>query len=225
METPVPPYTEPQPGSAEQVHAIIAELRHLYPQAACTLDYSNPLELLIATQLSAQCTDERVNIVTKTLFQKYRSVEDFAFANLEELEQDIRSTGFYHNKAKNIRATCQRLLTVYSGEVPHTMTDLLSLPGVARKTANVVLGNGFNVVEGFVVDTHVGRLSRRLGWTKNDDAVKIEQDLMRITQHKDWLDLSHLLIFHGRAICYARKPVCDKCTLAQLCPSAFVTGR
>jgi endonuclease III len=223
METHVPPVsTKPQPGSAEQVDAIIIELRHLYPQAACTLNYSNPLELLIATQLSAQCTDERVNIVTKSLFQKYRSIEDFASANLEELEQDVRSTGFYHNKAKNIRATCQRLLTVYGGEVPHTMKDLLSLPGVARKTANVVLGNGFDIVEGFVVDTHVGRLSRRLGWTKNDDPVKVEQDLMRITPHKDWLDLSHLLIFHGRAICYARKPACEKCTLAHLCPSAFL---
>ncbi len=226
METQGPSiYTEPQPGSAEQVNAISAELRHLYPQATCTLDYTNTLELLIATQLSAQCTDERVNIVTKTLFQKYRSVEDFAYANPEELEQDIRSTGFYRNKAKNIRAACQRILTIYGGEVPHTMTDLLTLPGVARKTANVVLGNGFNIVEGFVVDTHVGRLSRRFGWTKNDDPVKVEQDLIRITPHKDWLDLSHLLIFHGRAICYARNPACEKCTLAHLCPSAFVAKR
>jgi endonuclease-3 len=218
-------HTTPQPGSAEQVHTIIAELHHLYPQAACTLNFTNSLELLIATQLSAQCTDVRVNIVTKTLFQKYRSVEDFAYANPEELEQDIRATGFYRNKAKNIRATCQRILTVYGGEVPHTMADLLSLPGVARKTANVVLGNGFNIVEGFVVDTHVGRLARRLGWTKNDDPVKVEQDLMRITPHKDWLDLSHLLIFHGRAICYSRNPACDKCTLTHLCPSAFVAKR
>jgi endonuclease-3 len=223
METSVPPISpKPQPGSAEQVDAVIAELRRLYPQAACTLNYANPLELLIATQLSAQCTDDRVNIVTKTLFQKYRNVTDFASANLAELEQDVRSTGFYHNKAKNIRATCQRLLAVYDGEVPHTMKDLLTLPGVARKTANVVLGNGFGIVEGFVVDTHVGRLSRRLGWTKNDDPVKVEQNLMRLTPHKDWLDLSHLLIFHGRAICYARKPACEKCTLAHLCPSAFL---
>src|SRR5450432_3470143 len=222
METSVPPvYTTPQPGSTEQVDAIITELRRLYPQAACTLNFSNPLELLIATQLSAQCTDERVNIVTKSLFQKYRSVADFASANLEELEQDVRSTGFYHNKAKNIRATCQRLLAVYGGEVPHTMKDLLTLPGVARKTANVVLGNGFDIVEGFVVDTHVGRLSRRFGCTKNEDPVKVEQDLMRITPRKDWLDLSHLLIFHGRAVCYARKPACAKCMLAHLCPSAF----
>ncbi len=218
-------YTTPPPGSTEQVHTIIAELRHLYPQAICTLDYTNPLELLIATQLSAQCTDVRVNIVTKTLFQKYRSVEDFAYANPEELEQDIRPTGFYRNKAKNIRATCQRILNVYGGEVPHTMAELLTLPGVARKTANVVLGNGFNIVEGFVVDTHVGRLSRRLGWTKNDDPVKVEQDLMRIAPREDWLDLSHLLIFHGRAICAARNPACEKCTLTHLCPSAFGAKR
>lgn len=215
-------YTGPQPGSAQQVDAIIIELRRLYPNAACTLNFSNPLELLIATQLSAQCTDERVNIVTTQLFQKYRNVEDFATARQEELEQDIRSTGFYRNKAKNIRGTCQRLITTYGGEVPQTMEDLLTLPGVARKTANVVLGNGFGIVVGFVVDTHVGRLSRRLGWTQHTDAVKIEQDLMRIVPKEDWLDLSHLLIFHGRAICDARKPLCEQCTLAHLCPSAFV---
>jgi endonuclease-3 len=223
METPSPSvHTKPQPGSAEQVDAIISELRHLYPQATCTLNFSNPLELLIATQLSAQCTDQRVNIVTKTLFQKYRNVEDFANADLTELEQDVRSTGFYHNKAKNIRATCQRLLTVYGGEVPQTMADLLTLPGVARKTANVVLGYAFGIVEGVVVDTHVGRLSRRLGWTINDNPVKVERDLIRITPRKDWLDLSHLLIFHGRAVCYARKPACERCTLVHLCPSAFL---
>jgi endonuclease III len=217
-----PTYAGPHPGSSEQVHAIIAELRGLYPNAACTLNFSNTLELLIATQLSAQCTDERVNIVTAQLFQKYRSVEDFATASQEELEQDIRSTGFYRNKAKNIRATCQRLITTYGGEVPHTMEDLLTLAGVARKTANVVLGNGFGIVVGFVVDTHVGRLARRFGWTQNTDAVKIEQDLMRIIPQKDWLDLSHLLIFHGRAICNARKPLCEQCTLTHLCPSALI---
>lgn len=214
-------YAGPEPGSLEQVSAIIAGLRHLYPQAACSLNFSNPLELLIATQLSAQCTDERVNIVTARLFQKYRSVEDFASATQEELEQDIRSTGFYRNKAKNIRGTCQRLIAVYGGEVPRTMEDLLTLPGVARKTANVVLGNAFGIVVGFVVDTHVGRLARRFGWTKNEDPVKVEQDLMRIVLREDWLDLSHLLIFHGRAICEARRPLCEQCRLAQLCPSAF----
>ncbi len=207
--------------SPEQVNAIISELRRLYPDAACSLNFSNPLELLVATQLSAQCTDERVNIVTKELFQKYHSVQDFANVSQEEFEQDIRSTGFYRNKARNIRAASQRILAVYDGEVPRTMPDLLSLPGVARKTANVVLGNAFGIVEGFVVDTHIGRLSRRFGWTKNDDPVKVEQDLMRIIPRKDWLDLSHLLIFHGRAVCNARNPRCEKCTLAHLCPSAF----
>lgn len=216
--------TGAEPGSQEQVFAIIAELRRLYPQATCTLDFANPLELLIATQLAAQCTDKRVNIVTKSLFQKYRSVTDYAVASQEELEQDIRPAGFYRNKAKNIRATCQRLITVYGGEVPRTMKDLLTLPGVARKTANVVLGNAFGIVEGFVVDTHVGRLSRRLGWTTNTDPVKVEQDLMRIVPQKDWFDLSHLLIYHGRAVCDARKPACERCTLAHLCPSAIVAA-
>ncbi|GLV56243.1 endonuclease III [Dictyobacter sp. S3.2.2.5] len=221
MNIATPIYTGPQPGSPEQVQAIIAELRRLYPEAACSLNFSNPLELLIATQLSAQCTDERVNIVTARLFKKYTSVEAFAGASQEELEQDIRSTGFYRNKAKNIRATCQRLITAYDGNVPHTMEDLLTLPGVARKTANVVLGNAFGIVVGFVVDTHVGRLARRFGWTTSTDPVKVEQELMLIVPEKDWLDLSHLLIFHGRAICDARKPLCERCSLTHLCPSAF----
>lgn len=217
-----PPYSGPEPGSPEQVLAIIAELRRLYPSATCTLNFSTPLELLVATQLAAQCTDERVNIVTATLFQKYRSVEDFATVSQEELEQDIRSTGFYRNKAKNIRAAAQLIITEYGGEVPQTMAELLKLPGVARKTANVVLGYAFGVVEGVVVDTHVGRLSRRLGWTTNTDPVKIEQELKHIIPEKDWLDISHLLIYHGRAICDARKPLCEQCTLAHLCPSAFI---
>lgn len=222
MEPSSKTYTGPEPGSPEQVHAIITELRKLYPAATCSLNFSNPLELLIATQLAAQCTDERVNIVTEKLFQKYHSVEDFATISQEELEQDIRSTGFYRNKAKNIRAAAQRIITAYGGEVPSTMPELLSLPGVARKTANVVLGYAFGVIVGVVVDTHVGRLSRRLGWTKNEDPVKIEQDLMRIVPEQDWLDISHLLIFHGRAICIARNPLCEQCPLAPLCPSAFI---
>jgi len=216
-------YAGPEPGSEEQVQAIITELRRLYPDARCSLNFSNPLELLVATQLSAQCTDERVNMVTEHLFQKYRSVEDYATVSQEELEQDIRSTGFYRNKAKNIRAACQRILTEYDGKVPRTMEGLLSLAGVARKTANVVLGNAFGIIEGFVVDTHISRLSRRLGWTTNEDPVKIEQDLMRIIPQKDWLDLSHMLIFHGRALCQARKPLCEQCILVHLCPSAFIT--
>jgi endonuclease III len=215
-------YTGPEPGSPEQVEAIIEELRRLYPGAKCTLNFSNPLELLIATQLAAQCTDERVNMVTEKLFQKYRSVEDYATVSQEELEQDIKSTGFYRNKARNIRAACQRIITEFGDEVPRTMPELLSLPGVARKTANVVLGNAFGIVEGFTVDTHNIRLARRFGWTTNTDATKVEQDLMRIVPKKDWFDLSHLMIFHGRAICIARKPLCEECALAKLCPSAFV---
>ena len=215
-------YKGPEPGSPAQIKAIIEELHRLYPDARCTLNFSNPLELLIATQLAAQCSDERVNMVTEKLFQKYRSPEDYVNASQEELEQDIKQTGFYRNKAKNIRAACQRIITEYGGEVPQTMAGLLSLAGVARKTANVVLGNAFGIVEGFTVDTHNIRLSRRLGWTKHDDAVKVEQDLMRIIPREDWFDLSHLLIFHGRTICNARRPLCEQCSLAPLCPSAFV---
>ena len=151
-----PAYTGPEPGSPEQVEAIIAELRRLYPDAKCSLDFTNPLELMVATQLAAQCTDERVNMVTVDLFKKYRSVEDFATVSQEELEQDIKSTGFYRNKAKNVRAASQRIITAYGGEVPRTMEELLTLPGVARKTANVVLRNAFGIVVGFVVDTHIG---------------------------------------------------------------------
>ena len=216
------PYTGPQPGSPEQVSAIITELATLYPVARYDLNFTTPLELLVATQLAAQCTDERVNIVTAKLFQKYRSVEDYATASQEELEQDIKSTGFYRNKAKNIRAACQRIITEFGGEVPRSMPELLSLPGVARKTANVVLGNAFGIVEGFTVDTHNIRLSRRFGWTTNTDAVKVEQELIRIVPREDWFDLSHLLIYHGRAICDARKPLCEQCSLAKLCPSAYV---
>ncbi len=225
MEQTLPPtYKGPSPGSLEQVQTIITELRALYPDAKCSLDFTNPLELLVATQLSAQCTDERVNFVTKSLFQKYRTVEDYATVGQEELEQDIKSTGFYRNKAKNLRAAAQRILTDFNGEVPHTMAELLSLAGVARKTANVVMGNAFGIVEGFTVDTHVTRLSRLFGWTANTDPVKIEQELMRIIPQKDWLDLSHLMIFHGRAICTARRPLCEQCALAPFCPSAFVVN-
>ena len=215
-------YNGPLPGSPDQVGAIIAELRRLYPDAKCTLNYANPLELLVATQLAAQCTDERVNKVTVQLFQKYRTATDYATVSQSELEEDIRSTGFYRNKAKNIRAACQRIITDFGGEVPRTMDGLLSLAGVARKTANVVLCNAFGIVEGFTVDTHNMRLARRFGWTENEDAVKIERDLMRIIPKEDWFDLSHLLIFHGRAICVARRPLCEQCSLTELCPVALV---
>ena len=219
---PITPYDGPQPGSPEQVRAIILELRRLYPNAQCSLNFSNPLELMVATQLAAQCTDIRVNIVTEKLFQKYHTAEDYATVSQAELEEDIRSTGFYRNKAKNIRTAAQKIITDYGGEVPRTMKELLSLAGVARKTANVVLGNAFGIVEGFTVDTHNIRLARRFGWTTNVDAVKIEQDLMHIIPREDWFDLSHLLIYHGRAICIARKPLCERCTLTNLCPAAIV---
>jgi endonuclease-3 len=215
-------YMGPQPGSPEQVEAITAELRRLYPGARCTLNFSNPLELLIATLLAAQCTDERVNIVTQKLFQKYHTAQDYANADPEALEQDIKSTGFYRNKARNIRAACLRIVLEFGGEVPRSMQELLSLPGVARKTANVVLSNAYGIVEGYTVDTHNIRLARRFGWTASDDAAKVEQELMQKLPRQDWFDLSHLLIYHGRAICDARRPLCEKCTLAALCPSAFV---
>jgi endonuclease III len=220
--SPTLPYQGPLPGSPEQVDAIIAELRTLYPDAKCSLNFSTPLELLVATQLAAQCTDERVNLVTASLFKKYPTVQDYASVEQTELETDIRSTGFYRNKAKNIRAASQKIIADFGGEVPATMAGLLSLAGVARKTANVVLGNAFGIVEGFTVDTHNIRLSRRLGWTEGEDAVKIEAVLMRIIPQDAWFDLSHLLIFHGRAICMARKPLCEQCTLTNLCPSALV---
>jgi endonuclease-3 len=214
----------PQPGAPEQVNAIVAELGTLYPHARYDLNFSTPLELLVATQLAAQCTDERVNAVTKTLFQKYRSVEDYANVSQEEFEQDIKPTGFYRNKAKNIRAACQYILIHYNGEVPHTMEEMVKLPGVARKTANVILGNAFGISEGFIVDTHVGRLARRFGWTQHDDPVRAEQDLMRLIAREEWLDVAHRMIYHGRAICNARKPLCSQCTLVQFCPSAQVAS-
>ena len=218
-----PTYAGPPPGSPEQVTAIIAELRRLYPDAKTSLNFSNPLELLVATQLSAQSTDERVNMVTAELFKKYRRVEDYATVSREELEKDIKSTGFYHTKAKNIRAAAQRILTNYGGEVPHTMEDLLTLPGVGRKTANVVLGNAFGIVEGIAVDTHVGRLARRFGWTTNEDPVKVEQDLMRIIPREKWILFAHQIIWHGRKLCYARKPKCVDCPLENICHAADKT--
>jgi endonuclease III len=207
----------------ERAGQIVAELRQLYPDAKCSLDFTTPLELLVATMLSAQCTDERVNQVTKTLFQKYRSPQDYANADPETLEQDVKQTGFYRNKAKHIREAAQMIVERYDGAVPQTMEELIALPGVARKTANVVMGNAFGVVEGVVVDTHVGRLTLRLGLTESDDPVKVEQDLMALLPQRDWLDLSHMLIMHGRATCQARKPLCSACTLAPLCPTGQAT--
>ena len=173
----------------ERAAQIVATLRQLYPGASCSLDFATPLELLVATILSAQCTDERVNVVTKTLFQKYRSAEDYANADPEELEQDVKQTGFYRNKAKHIREAAQIIVERYGGEVPKAMEELITLPGVARKTANVVMGNAYGIVEGVVVDTHVGRLARRLGLTDSEDPVKVEQELMALLPQTDWLDL------------------------------------
>lgn len=197
---------------------IISALKTAYPNAHCELNFSNPLELLIATILSAQCTDKRVNLVTAELFKKYRSANDFAEADLSELEQDIRSTGFYKNKAKNIKACCAMLVEKFGGQVPRSMEELYALAGVGRKTANVVLGNAFDINVGVVVDTHVTRLSNRLGLTRETDAVKIEQTLMKLVPQEDWTLFSHWLIWHGRRRCDARKPDCLNCELRELCP-------
>jgi endonuclease-3 len=199
---------------------IVARLREMYPDARCSLDYETPLQLLVATILSAQCTDERVNTVTRQLFQKYRTAEDYARVPQEEFEQEIRSTGFYRNKAKAIRQAAQLLLDEFRGEVPRTMEELIRLPGVARKTANVVLGNCWGIASGVVVDTHVARLSRRLGLTEHQDPEKIERDLMELIPQQEWIFLGHALIYHGRRVCEARKPRCAECRLASLCPSA-----
>lgn len=203
----------------KKVAKIIEVFEILYPEAVCSLDYKTPLQLLLATQLSAQCTDERVNIVTKSLFQKYKNTEDFAQSNLEELEQDVKSTGFYHNKAKNIKATCMLLLKDFAGNVPGNMEDLLKLPGVGRKTANVVLGSIFNI-PGIVVDTHAGRLSRRIGLSKEEDPGKVERDLMKIIPKKSWSKFCHQLVYHGRRTCMARKPLCAVCEIRDFCDYA-----
>jgi endonuclease-3 len=198
---------------------IIKRLRNAYPDAHCALNHTTPFELLIATILSAQCTDERVNIVTADLFRKYRGPEDFVKVSQQELERDIHSTGFFRNKARNIKAASQRLIEAYGGEIPQTMEEILTLGGVARKTGNVVLGNAFGIASGVVVDTHVSRLSQRLGLTREKTPEKIERDLQELIPKKYWVMFSHWLIFHGRQICNARKPKCTECVLADQCPS------
>jgi endonuclease-3 len=205
----------------DRARLVLERLKETYPDAHCELVHSNPLELLIATILSAQCTDKRVNIVTKELFKRCRTAEDYAQISQEELESLIRTTGFFRNKARNIRAACQALVTQHGGQVPRTMEALHSLPGVGRKTANVVLGNAFGTDEGVVVDTHVGRLSRRLGFSRQDHPEKVETDLMALFPRAEWTNLSHLLIWHGRNRCTARKPDCTGCEIQKLCPSAF----
>jgi endonuclease III len=199
---------------------VIPRLKSEYPDARTELDWTNPLELLVATILSAQTTDVRVNGVTKTLFEKYRTATDYAGADADELEEDIRPTGFYRNKARSLQGMARALVEEHGGEVPRTMPELVALPGVGRKTANVVLGNAFGIDEGVVVDTHVRRVSNRLGLTDHQDPEKIERDLMGVVPEEDWTVFSHLLIFHGRRVCKARKPDCPNCVLNDICPSA-----
>ncbi len=201
---------------------VLLRLKRLYPNAPCSLDFENPLQLMIATMLAAQCTDERVNLVTPALFAAYPDVYAFAEADIEDLERLVKSTGFYRNKAKNIRAACQRIITEYNGEVPPRMDDLVTLPGVARKTANVVLAHGFGINGGVTVDTHVKRITNLLRLTKFSDPVKIERDLMKLLPQPDWENWSIRLVYHGRAVCNARNPKCGMCDLADLCPSAKV---
>jgi endonuclease III len=203
----------------ERVAKLLKTWPSVYPNAHCELDFRNPLELLVATILSAQCTDKRVNMVTPELFKKYRTARDYANAPKADLENAIRSTGFYRNKAKSIRAAMRTIAEDHGGKVPSTMEELRKLPGVGRKTANVVLGNAFGKNEGIVVDTHVARLSQRLGLTKHKEPDKIERDLMKLVPRPHWTDWSHWLIWHGRRRCYARKPDCSNCEVFRLCPS------
>lgn len=203
---------------------IIRRLKNAYPDAHCALIHSNPFELMIATILSAQCTDARINIVTADLFRKYRGPADYIAVSPEELQKDIHSTGFFRNKARNIQAACKRLLTEFGGEVPRTMDEMLSLGGVARKTANVVLGNAFGIASGVVVDTHVSRITQRLGLTANVTPEKIESDLQLLVPKKHWVMFPHWMIFHGRQICIARKPRCGDCVLNDICPKIGVAA-
>jgi endonuclease-3 len=203
---------------------IIELLEKEHPDAKVALHYKNPLELLVATILSAQATDEQINVITPKLFQKYKTAEDYANAELTELEQDIKSSGFYHNKAKNLKNSAKLLVEKYNSQVPKTMEELVELPGVARKTANIVLFNAYGVTAGVAVDTHVRRLAQRLGLTENSDQNKIEKDLMNIVPKNKWMRITDLLIFLGRHVCDARKPLCDVCVLNKICPSAFSFG-
>lgn len=208
-----------KPSKKQRALEILARLKALYPDAKCSLDFETPVQLLVATILSAQCTDERVNKVTPELFRRFPDAESFASADLTEIQELVKSTNFYRNKAKNIQAACRMIMEKYGGEVPQTMEDLLTLPGVARKTSNVVLANAFGINMGVTVDTHVKRLCYRLGLTKHSDPVKVEQDLIKLLPRPDWENWSIRLIYHGRAVCNARKPLCDRCAFADLCPS------
>lgn len=206
----------------ERAPQIIRILSEAYPDAKVALNFSSPLEMLVATILSAQCTDEKVNEVTHTLFQKYRTAEDYLKVAEDELKADIKPTGFFNQKATSIREACRRIVEVYGGQVPDTMEDLITLRGVARKTANIVLGNAFGKVEGIAVDTHVKRLANRLGFSQESDPDKIEQDLMRRIPRERWFDFTYVLIDHSRAVCVARKPKCEVCPVNHLCPSSLV---
>ena len=218
---PAQPLTRTSP-AAERAPVIIKRLRKAYPDATVALRASNPLEMLVATILSAQCTDERVNKVTETLFQKYRSPQDYLDVPEEELANDIRSTGFFNQKTRSIRGACRVIVDEFGGEVPGTMEELVTLPGVARKTANIVLGNSFETVVGIAVDTHVRRVSQRLGFTEHEDPDKIEQDLMQLIPKRQWFPFTYVLIDHGRAVCVARTPRCAECPVSDLCPSSLV---
>jgi len=219
--SPSQPALTPDDPPEARIHEIIRRLRIAHPDAHCELIHEDPWQLLVATILSAQCTDERVNQVTPILFQRFPTPKALADGDRAEIEAIIRPTGFYRNKARFIQETAHRIAYDYDGDIPPDMAHLLTLPGVARKTANVVLGVGFHIAEGIVVDTHVKRIARRLGLTQNKDPKKIEQDLMALVPREDWIDFSHLLIFHGRRICKARKPDCPHCPLRDLCPSAL----
>ena len=208
--------------AAERMPELIRLLHETFPDAHCELNFNNAWELLVATILSAQCTDAKVNQVTPALFARYPTPQDLAEADITDIEQMIYSTGFYRNKAKSIQGAARRLVEEYGGEVPADLNELLRLPGVARKTANVVLGNVFRIAEGVVVDTHVKRLADRLGLTRESTPEKIERDLMALTPREEWIDLSHLLIFQGRRVCEAKKPNCASCTIRHLCPSSLV---
>ena len=223
------PYSDPMcasrklPAKQQRAIEILLRLKRFYPDATCSLDYETPMQLLVATILSAQCTDVRVNMVTPELFRRFPDAAAMAGADVSEIEALVRSTGFYRNKAKNIQAACHMIMTEFGGEVPQVMEDLLKLPGVARKTANVVLANAFGINMGVTVDTHVKRLSYRLGLTKHTDPVRVERDLMKLLPQPDWENWSIRLIYHGRAVCMARNPQCDRCEFADLCPSASLS--
>jgi len=215
---------KPRPQAADKRHVakVLRRLLADYPEAECALRYRTAFQLLVATILSAQCTDKRVNLVTKELFRNYPHPEDFASAPVREIEKQVQSTGFFRNKAKNIKACSTELVEQHGGKVPRTMEQLVALPGVGRKTANVVLGTAYGIASGVVVDTHVGRLSRRLGLTKQKDPVKVEQDLMEVLPPDEWIDFSHRMIHHGRAVCMARNPDCQRCSMRRFCPQVGV---